>query len=109
VNDRGRLVGALCLDIDMSAGVVDAGRGQRHQQLVIVPESGQVTVALRMRVRRLAVHHGPRKSPWGKRAVISPKAVSGPLRGDRGSGIDLSLVRVGSICSERANGAHWVH
>jgi hypothetical protein len=30
-------------------------------------------------VLRLAVHHGPRKSPWGKRGVISPKAVSGQL------------------------------
>ena len=36
---------------------------------------------------------GP-KSPWGKRGVISPKAVSGQLRGHRGGGIDLSFVRV---------------
>jgi hypothetical protein len=34
------------------------------------------------------------KSARGKRGVISPKAVSGQLRGHWGGGIDLNFVRV---------------
>jgi hypothetical protein len=38
-------------------------------------------VAFTKVVLRLAVHHGPRKSPLGERVVISPNAVSGECAG----------------------------
>ena len=47
---------------------------------------GQISpdgVAFTNVVLRLAVHHGPRKSPWGKRGVIYPKTVSGQSSADQ--------------------------